>query len=43
MAEDLDLSRRIVGEPDRVEIEVDDAAGVEARGRDKRHREKRER
>ena len=30
MAQDLELAGRVVGEADGVEIEIDDAAGVEA-------------
>jgi hypothetical protein len=42
MAQDLELPGGIVGEPDAIEVEVDDAPGVEAGGGEKGHREKRE-
>ena len=37
MAQHLQLSGRAVGETDRIDIEVEDAAGVEARGRNQGH------
>ena len=37
MAQDLELADRVVGEADAVEIEVDDAAGIETGGGEKGH------
>jgi hypothetical protein len=39
MAQDLELADRAVGEPDAVEIEVDDAARIKTGRRDKAHGE----